>query len=92
MRRLCERIGMGEDRTGFALAKTQLAEYPLALPHAQLHLPVFLEPVPERFTIPQVRRNSRASGALSKDRAKLPQLIFTQPTRSPTTWALGQSA
>ena len=52
MRTLCERIAMGEDRTGFALAKTQLAEYPLALPHAQLHLPMFFEPVPKRFTIP----------------------------------------
>ena len=52
MRRLCERIGMGEDRTGFALAKTQLAEYPLALPYAHLHLPMLFEPVPERFAIP----------------------------------------
>jgi hypothetical protein len=86
MRPLPLRIGVGNQRAGFAQSKTSLPEQALAL----ADLEALIEPSAQGFPILQRAGQTEVARGLVQDPVDLPELRFAQTPRASPTLARGQ--
>lgn len=90
MRLLPLRIGVGNQRAGFAQSKAPLPEQALALPDPQMDLEALLDPGAQGFSIPQRAAQPQVARGLAQGPVNLPELRFAQASRASRTLAFGQ--
>jgi hypothetical protein len=90
MRLLPLRIGVGDQRAGFAQSKAPLPEQPLALPDPQMDLETLLDPSAQGFAIPQCATQPQVARRLAQGPIDLPELRFAQSSWASRTLPFGQ--
>jgi hypothetical protein len=90
MRLLPLRIGVGNQRAGFAQSKAPLPEQALALPDPQMDLEALLDPGAQGFAIPQRAAQPQVARRLAQGPVDLPELRFAQSSWASRTPAFGQ--
>jgi hypothetical protein len=86
------RIGVSNQRAGFAEAKSQLSEQPLTLPHPQGDSILLVDPGCERLTIPDLSRQLEILRTSPKGVSYLLKLLIVKLSWSPRPHPIDQAS